>query len=107
MRRAGAPQADINYLMLTKDSMARDDVAVHRDLINRYNWNDPWREVNNFALHPVNYRYGQTGASSPAELARMLEIHRRETGEPILISGPARYKSIDPLLRPHVQFPDQ
>lgn len=71
MVKGGASQEEIDYVRRTQGSMDPRDVVRHRYFINEYNPGDPWRQPNNFVLHPQNYTYGP-GRESPQYIGQML-----------------------------------
>ena len=60
MKENGAPKPLIKFAEDTKNSLDASDVAEHRHLIKQYNPSDPYRHVNNLAVHPRDYNF-QTG----------------------------------------------
>ena len=70
MEQRGASQNQIDWAKKTQYSTDARDVARHRELINKYNPGDPWREPNNFILHPDSYRFG-SGNRSPEFIGGM------------------------------------
>jgi len=83
MRSGGASYEDIRFAQRTMNSTDANDVARHRDYINRYNPSDPWKQPNNFIMHPSNYQFG-SGNSSPQYIGGMFSTLQ----EPVVIHGP-------------------
>lgn len=99
MERKGASNEDIAYAKQTQFSMDANDVARHRGYINQYNGYDPWREPNNFMLHPSNYQFGTSGHTSPQFIGGMLST--LPIGS-VNINGPQFY--VHPSMSPYVYF---
>lgn len=97
MESGGAPQAHIDYARQTQNSMDPRDVVFHRKYIKDYNPQDPWREPNNFVLHPLDYKFGK-GNSSPEYIGGMLGT----LPDPVHMSCPET--ELHPAIQPYVVF---
>jgi hypothetical protein len=97
MERGGATVEEINFAKRTQMSMDPRDVIYHRDMINRFNPSDPWRQPNNYIMHPMNYQFG-TGQLSPEYIGGMLS----RLPEPVVMYGPQF--PIHPAISPFVVF---
>lgn len=97
MRRGGASDKDIQFAVDTQWSTDARDVARHREYIVDYNPGDPWREPNNFILHPASYEFG-SGRRSEQFIGDMFS----QLPAPVVIHGPAF--ALHPALAPHVVF---
>jgi len=98
MQQQGAPSDLIEFAKNTQNSMDANNVARHRDLIKQYNPSDPWKTSNDFVMHPANYRFGQTGNTSPEYIARMLGT----LNQPVQIYGPPI--NLPLVMLPHIVF---
>ena len=97
MEEKGAPEEHIAHAKATQYSMDANEVAFHRAYIQQYNRADPWREPNNWVMHPTNYQFGG-GHRSPQYIGQMLGT----LGQPVVIYGPAF--TLHPSMQPHVVF---
>lgn len=97
MKKQGASSADINFATHTQHSTDANDVARHREYINRYNGGDPYRELNNWVMHPQSYQYGY-GSRSPQQIGMMMG----QLPGPVYINGPSF--GVHPAMSPYVQF---
>jgi len=97
MAEGGASSAEVRYARESQHSMDVRDVSRHREFINQYNGGDPWREPNNYVMHPNSYHFG-TGHQSPQYIGGMFAQH----GQPIMIAGPQF--AVNPHIAPYVQF---
>ena len=97
MEQGGASESDVRYARETQRSMDVRDVTRHREFIIQYNGGDPWREPNNYVMHPNSYIFGQ-GNRSPQYIGQMYS----QLGQPILIAGPPF--NVNPHIAPYVQF---
>lgn len=98
MKTGGASQAEISYAKKTKDSMNTMDLARHRAFIKQYNPHDPWRNANNFVMHPTDYAFGPYGPTSPQAIGGMLS----QLPGPVYIAGPSF--SLPGAISPYVVF---
>lgn len=97
METGGASEADVAFARNTQYSTDANDVARHREYINRYNGGDPYRELNNWVMHPQSYQYGY-GARSPQQIGIMMS----QLPGPVYLSGPSF--TVHPAMSPYVQF---
>lgn len=97
MEEKGASQAKIDYARRTQYSTDPRDVRFHREYILDYNPGDPWREPNNFVLHPYSYQFGD-GHRSPQFIGGMFNT----LGQPVVFNGPPGY--VHPAIAPYVVF---
>lgn len=97
MEAKHASSEDMAYARATQYSMDANDVRRHREYINQYNYNDPFREANNWALHPQSYHFG-TGTRSPEQIGHMFSL----LPQPVYMNGPVF--AVHPALSPYVQF---
>lgn len=97
MEEAGAPAGDIAFARATRESTEANHVAFHRAYISQYNPRDPWREPNNWIMHPTNYAYGG-GHRSPEYMAHMFS----QLNHPVILYGPQFY--VQPPMQPYVVF---
>ena len=67
------------------------DVAIHRSFIQNYNPTDPWRQPNNWVMHPMDYQFGP-GQSSPQYIGGMFSQ----------LPGPPF--AVNPYMNPYVVF---
>lgn len=98
MKARGASKQDITYAQETQYSMDANDVARHRAYINQYNRGDPWREPNNFIMHPDSYQFG-SGHRSPQYIGQMFST--LPVGA-VNIAGPQFH--LHPQISPYVYF---
>ena len=97
MGNQGATPAQIDFAKQTQFSMDPRDVSIHRDYINQFNPQDPWRQPNNFVMHSSNYQFGP-GQSSPQSIGTMLGTLPGQ----VQIAGPPFM--LNPYISPHVVF---
>lgn len=97
METGGANQEQIDYALATHNSTDPRDVIHHRAMINQYNPSDPWRQPNNFIMHPQDYtfRSGESSAESIGEFFSTLPA-------PVQFNGPSFY--VHPSIQPYVVF---
>jgi hypothetical protein len=96
MKSKGASSDDINFAQSTQHSLNPDHVRIHRSYIKHYNPYDPWREPNNFIMHPADYQFGP-GQRSPQYIGGFIEQHG-----PMYITAPPFM--LPPQIAPHVVF---
>jgi len=97
MKNRGAPSEEIRYATQTQFSMDPNDVRVHRGYINQYNPSDPWKQPNNFVMHPNNYIFGG-GQTSPQYIGGMLGT----LPGPVYMSGPPQV--FHPAINPYIVY---
>jgi hypothetical protein len=97
MEKGGATAEQINFARQTQMSMDPRHVVHHRALIDQYNPGDPWRQPNNFVMHPMNYQFGP-GQLSPQYIGGMLST----LPQPVVMSGPQF--PIHPAISPYIVF---
>jgi hypothetical protein len=104
MEKGGASQESINFARRTQNSMDPRDVAIHRGYINSYNPGDPWREPNNFVMHPTNYQFNVPGRpnTSPQYIGGMFST----LPGPVYINGPQIMfpSNTGPYINPYIQY---
>jgi hypothetical protein len=86
MEEQGASQEAIDFAKRTQYSTDPDHVRRHRGYIKSYNNDDPWREPNNFILHPDNYEFDVKGRpnTKPEYIGQMFSTLQA----PVYIDGP-------------------
>jgi hypothetical protein len=67
MEARSLAEIELAFVRATANSLDPYHVRIHRALIDRYNPSDPHRAVNNFVMHPMDYRFG------PGEVIRIPE----------------------------------
>lgn len=97
MKSGGASSDQIGFAQDTMFSMDPSNVAIHRAYINDYNPSDPYRQANNFSMHPLNYQFGP-GPTSPESIGNVLST----LPAPMRIAGPGF--SLPVAISPYVNF---